>query len=53
VGPYVDASGSIRGFLRNEKGVYSSIDIPGARLTVTTGISNSGQIVGRFRDANG
>jgi hypothetical protein len=59
VGSYVDAGGTIQGFPRNENGVFSTIDVPGALGTDAFGISgtapadinnrginNPGQIVG-------
>src|SRR5262245_47472866 len=32
---------------------YTTLDVPGAISTSTTGINNRGQVVGRFRDAAG
>jgi hypothetical protein len=32
---------------------FTTIDVPGSISTVTTGINDRGQIVGRFRDAAG
>jgi uncharacterized membrane protein len=32
---------------------FTTIDVPGSISTVTTGINDSGRIVGRFRDAAG
>jgi hypothetical protein len=33
-----------------EKGVYTSIDVPGSTLTFVTGINQQGDIVGNYLD---
>src|SRR6476619_813377 len=43
------AVADIRGFL-DVNGTFSTINVPGARLTWAYGINDSGQIVGRFDD---
>jgi uncharacterized membrane protein len=35
------------------KGVFTTIDVPGAELTVCQGINNAGQIAGQYVDAAG
>jgi probable HAF family extracellular repeat protein len=47
VGRYADANGT-HGFVLNQ-GVFTSIDFPGAVLTVAQGINDLGQIVGSFQ----
>jgi uncharacterized membrane protein len=47
VGYYLDAGGTLHGFLRDKKGVVTTIDHPDAPLgTVALDINNRGQIVG-------
>ena len=48
VGTFVDAVGNRHGFVRNKKGLYAMIDVPGALFTVAEGINNSGDIVGLY-----
>jgi probable HAF family extracellular repeat protein len=45
--------GRFRGFLRDRRGRYSTIRVPGATLVTTRGINNRGQVVGEYRDAGG
>src|SRR5262249_8648735 len=40
------------GFLLSQ-GVYTTLDVPGASLTVAEGINNAGVIVGAYFDAKG
>jgi hypothetical protein len=39
--PHLDADETIRGYLRDQQGVYSPIDLPGAALTFPNGINKS------------
>ena len=50
MGDYVDASLGIRhGFLRSSDGLnFTTLDVPGAVLTVAEGINNPGTIVGVY-----
>jgi hypothetical protein len=41
------------GFVREKKGVFTTIDVPGASLTVVWDINNRGQMVGPYVDAQG
>jgi hypothetical protein len=41
------------GFLRDKKGVFTTIDVPGASLTVVFDSNNRGQMVGAYIDAGG
>jgi len=53
VGDYVDAAqGNRHGFLLS-RGIYTTLDVPGALLTVAEGINNAGKIVGFYIDAVG
>jgi hypothetical protein len=53
VGDYVDAAlGNRHGFLLSY-GVYTTLDVPGALLTLAEGIDDEGVIVGLFIDAAG
>jgi uncharacterized membrane protein len=54
VGDYVDASRGIRhGFLRSSDGLnYTTLDVPGAVLTVGEEINNAGTIVGAYQLAD-
>jgi uncharacterized membrane protein len=53
VGFSLDAAGTFHGFLRDEQGVYTAIDVPGAqRGTLPTGINNRGQVVGVYMELN-
>jgi probable HAF family extracellular repeat protein len=52
VGTYADAGGTVHGFLL-DKGVFTTIDPPGASFTEATGINRRGQIVGSYLDAGG
>ena len=52
VGYYVDACGTLHGFLRDKRGVFTTIDHPDAPLaTAALDINNRGQIVGTYADA--
>jgi uncharacterized membrane protein len=52
VGYYLDACGTLHGFLRDKKGVFTTIDHPDGPLgTATFDINNRGQIVGVYADA--
>jgi probable HAF family extracellular repeat protein len=42
----------IHAFLRDEDGVYTTIDVPRASLTFPFGINNRGHVVGLYLDAN-
>lgn len=50
VGGYYDASGATHGFLRDTRGRFRAIDVPGAKGTTTARINDRGQIVGRYTD---
>jgi uncharacterized membrane protein len=52
VGTYADAGETVHGFLL-DKGVFTTIDPPGASFTEATGINGRGQIVGFYLDAEG
>ena len=43
----------LAGFLRDARGRYTRIGVPGARTTTAYGINNRGQVVGQYQDANG
>jgi hypothetical protein len=43
----------LRGFLRDERGRFTTIQIPGARQVQALGINDRGQIVGDYLAANG
>ncbi|MGH8865932.1 MAG: hypothetical protein ACREVZ_15015, partial [Burkholderiales bacterium] len=49
VGGYIDTSGALHGFLL-KKGVFTSIDPPGATGAEATGINILGHIVGGWTD---
>ena len=52
VGYYVDACGTLHGFLRDRKGVFTTIDHPDFPLgTAALDINNRGQIVGTYAGA--
>jgi uncharacterized membrane protein len=52
VGFYLDAGGTLHGFLRDTKGVFTTIDHPDGPLgTATFDLNNRGQIVGAYVDA--
>jgi probable HAF family extracellular repeat protein len=42
-----------RGFVRDERGRYSTIQVPGAVRTQATGVNNRGQVVGDYLTADG
>jgi probable HAF family extracellular repeat protein len=50
VGNYLedDADATYHGFLRDARGRFTNIDLPGAKATVTSRINDHGQIVGRY-----
>jgi uncharacterized membrane protein len=49
VGNYVDAKNNQRhGFLRSSKGDFTTLDVPGADITIAQGINNAGTIVGLY-----
>jgi hypothetical protein len=41
------------GFVRDKKGVFTTIDFPGASFTAVWDINNRGQMVGPYVDAKG
>jgi uncharacterized membrane protein len=59
VGFYLDAEGTIHGFLRDrgrgarrDKGVFTSIDLPGVLATAADDINIRGQIVGTYSEVS-
>jgi hypothetical protein len=46
VGIYADADRTIHACLRDQTGVYTTIDVPGASLTFPFGINNRGHVRG-------
>lgn len=50
VGYYIDddADATYHGFLRDARGRFTTIDLPGAKATVASRINDRGQIVGRY-----
>jgi probable HAF family extracellular repeat protein len=50
VGDYTedDADATLHGFLRDARGRFTTIDLPGAKATVASRINDRGQIVGRY-----
>jgi probable HAF family extracellular repeat protein len=57
VGPYLDAEGTVHGFLRDKgrgarrgKGVFTTIELPGALATSAEDLNNRGQIVGNYSE---
>ena len=52
-GTYTDAGGTLRGFHRDRKGRFTTIDPPGALATFTNGINDRGQVVGYYGVAGG
>ena len=48
VGNYVDAAGAYHGFLRDGRGRFTTIDVPGALATQPETSNNRGQIVGSY-----
>jgi probable HAF family extracellular repeat protein len=52
VGRYQDASLVTHGFLYID-GIFTSLDMPGARATSAQGINNRGQIVGYYEEQDG
>ena len=51
-GIYADADRTTHAFLRDQDGVYTTIDVPGASVTFPFGINNRGHVVGFYMDAN-
>jgi hypothetical protein len=51
-GLYHDAGGTSHGFVVNH-GVYTTVDVPGARWTEIDSINAQGQVVGACQDAAG
>ena len=53
VGAYIedDADATYHGFLRDARGRFTTIDLPGAKATVASRINDRGQIVGRYYQA--
>jgi hypothetical protein len=47
-GAFADSTGAYHIFLRNNKGRFTTYDIPGARSVVVTRLNTSGQIGGRY-----
>lgn len=54
VGSYVDddADATYHGFLRDARGRFATIDLPGAKATVANRINDRGQIVGSYENTN-
>jgi hypothetical protein len=50
VGYYSDAAGRVHGFFRDPSGAFTTIDAPGASLTLALGINNHNEIVGSRGD---
>jgi probable HAF family extracellular repeat protein len=48
VGGYVSSSGLLRGFLRDKRGRFSPIDVPGTEDTEAHDINDHGEIVGNY-----
>jgi hypothetical protein len=48
VGNYIDAGGAYHGFLRDERGRFTTIDFPGALATQPETSNHRGQIVGSY-----
>jgi uncharacterized membrane protein len=48
VGNYVDADGAYHGFLRDRRGRFTTIDVPGAKATQIEKINDLGQMVGSY-----
>jgi hypothetical protein len=51
VGHYTDADGKNHGYALS-KGVFTSIDFPGALQTFTRGINAAGAIVGQYQSSD-
>ena len=51
--PNPSAAGDTSGFLRDARGRYTTIQVPGATQTQTRGINNRGQVVGEYTDTAG
>ena len=52
MGTYIDAGGAFHGFLL-DKGVYTTIDVPGALQSTAADINARGQTIGFYLDAAG
>jgi probable HAF family extracellular repeat protein len=50
VGGYISSSGLGRGFLRDKRGRFSPIDVPGAEETEPHDINDPGEIVGNYTE---
>jgi hypothetical protein len=48
VGNYVDGDGAYHGFLRDQRGRFTTIDVPGAKATQIEKINELGQMVGSY-----
>ena len=53
VGMYTDDAGALRGFRRDRKGRFTTIDPPGSLATFVTGINDHGEVVGYYGLAGG
>jgi hypothetical protein len=53
VGTYItaDAGATYHGFVRDRRGRFTDVDIPGAKATVASRINDHGQIVGRYYES--
>jgi hypothetical protein len=53
VGAYTtaDADVTYHGFLRDRRGRFTAVDVPGAKATVASRINDHGQIVGRYYES--
>jgi hypothetical protein len=47
---FFDALGNYHGFLRDKKGNFTQIDVPGAASTSVYGLNDGGDIVGGYSD---
>jgi uncharacterized membrane protein len=52
-GSYVDAAGTMHGFLRNPDGAITTIDVPGALATQILDLNDRGETAGFYIDAAG
>jgi hypothetical protein len=52
VGWFIKGDGTVHGFLLS-RGVYTTIDFPGAVISIPSDISDAGQIVGAYLDSEG
>ena len=51
--PAAPSADDRRGFLRDQRGRFTTIHVPGAVQTQAFGINNRGQVVGEYLDADG